>query len=92
MNEQWVTVEAEPFAEQTISIELEGIESVIEVEPESIGGSPASPYEGSYEITPTTETQTLLTQGLLSTDNFTINPIPENYGLITWNGSILTVS
>ena len=26
------------------------------------------------------------------TDDVTIKPIPQNYGLITWNGSFLTVS
>jgi hypothetical protein len=49
-------------------------------------------YEGPYEVTPTTETQTLATQLKTATQNITINPIPSNYGLITWNGSVLTVS
>lgn len=50
------------------------------------------PYEGSYEVTPSAETQTLSTRNLRMTDNITINPIPSNYGLITWDGSTLTVS
>ena len=50
------------------------------------------PYMGSYEYTPTTATQTIPIEGLKATQNITINPIPENYGLITWNGSTLTVS
>lgn len=50
------------------------------------------PYEGSYEITPSSETQTLQTNGKRMTDDLIINPIPSNYGLITWNGSVLTVS
>ena len=37
-------------------------------------------------------TQTLETDSLYMQGNITINPIPSNYGLITWNGSILTVS
>lgn len=49
-------------------------------------------YEGETTITPTNETQTLLTRNLRMEDNITINPIPSNYGLITYNGSILTVS
>ena len=49
-------------------------------------------YEGAYVITPTQETQTMNTQSLRMTQNVTINPIPSNYGLITWNGSKLTVS
>ena len=50
------------------------------------------PYTGSYEVTPSAETQTLLTEDLRMTDNVVINPIPNNYGLITWNGSVITVS
>lgn len=49
-------------------------------------------YEGTYEVTPTEETQILDTNNLKMTDNVTINPIPSNYGLITWNGTTLTVS
>lgn len=53
---------------------------------------PPQPYEGDYVVTPTQSTQTLSTAGMKMTDNVTINPIPNNYGLITWNGSIITVS
>lgn len=49
-------------------------------------------YTGEYEVTPSAETQTLNTAGLRLTRNVTVNPIPQNYGLITWNGSFLTVS
>lgn len=52
----------------------------------------ANVYEGSYSITPTSETQTLQTEHLMMADNLTVNPIPSNYGLITWDGSTLTVS
>lgn len=57
--------------------------------PESVGGIP---YEGDYAITPTDEEITLQTSGYMMIDNLTINPIPSNYGLITWDGSTLTVS
>lgn len=49
-------------------------------------------YEGEYEITPTEETQVLATENHYMTGNVVINPIPVNYGLITWNGNVLTVS
>ena len=49
-------------------------------------------YEGSYEITPSAEAQVIPTNGLRMTDDFTIAPIPSNYGLVTWNGSVITVS
>ncbi len=49
-------------------------------------------YTGAYEITPSKYKQVLNTENLLLTDNITVKPIPSNYGLITWNGSILKVS
>lgn len=49
-------------------------------------------YEGPYEATPTQFTQTLSTEGFTMAQNVIIHPIPSNYGLITYNGSILTVS
>ena len=50
------------------------------------------PYTGAYTVTPSADAQTLQTNGLRMTDNITIEPIPSNYGLITWNGSTITVS
>ncbi len=50
------------------------------------------PYLGETEVTPSAETQVLQTNGLMLQANITINPIPSNYGLITWNGSTITVS
>ena len=49
-------------------------------------------YSGAVEVTPSTATQTLHTAGKVVLDNITINPIPSNYGLITWDGAVLTVS
>lgn len=49
-------------------------------------------YDGPIEITPSRETQVLETQGKILITNIVVNPIPKNYGLITWNGSVLTVS
>lgn len=51
-----------------------------------------SHYTGRYELTPNKETQTLYTKDLLMNKNVVVNPIPSNYGLITWNGHKLTVS
>ena len=50
------------------------------------------PYTGEYTITPTAEAQTIPTKNLRMTDDLTINPIPNNYGLITWDGATLMVS
>ena len=49
-------------------------------------------YEGETTVIPTNETQTLHTKNLRMTDDIVVNPIPSNYGLITWNGSVITVS
>ena len=49
-------------------------------------------YTGVTEVTPTTTEQVLDTSNKVVTRNIIINPIPSNYGLITWNGSTLTVS
>ena len=49
-------------------------------------------YSGPYEVTPSDTEQVLDTDSFYMNGNITINPIPNNYGLITWNGSTLTVS
>lgn len=52
----------------------------------------ADVYEGSYEVTPTREGFTLPTIGLRMAEDLRVAPIPSNYGLVTWDGSTLTVS
>ena len=49
-------------------------------------------YEGPVSVTPSADLQVLQTKDLRMTENITVNPIPQNYGLITWNGSTITVS
>lgn len=49
-------------------------------------------YTGETVVTPSTSEQVLATAEKVVTRNIVINPIPSNYGLITWNGSTLTVS
>lgn len=48
-------------------------------------------YHGSYEWTPTEDTQTIEIDGLTALENIVINPIPQNYGRIDWNGVRLKV-
>ena len=50
-----------------------------------------NPYTGPTEVTPSEETQTLSTAGLMMPENIVINPIPDNYGRIAYNGNILLV-
>lgn len=96
---QSIHVSAKP-AQATVDVEPQSVEIV--ANPETLGIALSSqivreivggePYDGSYTVSPTNETQTLETSGKLLTRNLTINPIPSNYGLITWSGAVLTVS
>ena len=58
----------------------------------TIPSSFANTYEGAYTFTPSEETQVVQTADLMLIDDLTINPIPSNYGLITYNGVSITVS
>lgn len=49
-------------------------------------------YEGSYSITPTSTRQILQTNERVCLANIAIEPIPSNYGLITYDGTVITVS
>lgn len=49
-------------------------------------------YGGPVLVTPTQGQQILDTGGYYLLDNIVVEPIPQNYGLITWDGSTLTVS
>lgn len=49
-------------------------------------------YEGPTTVTPSDAPQVLSTAGRVVLDAITINPIPSNYGRITYNGSVITVS
>lgn len=49
-------------------------------------------YSGATTVTPTEDTQVLGTSGTLVLTNITVNPIPTNYGKITYNGSTITVT
>lgn len=50
------------------------------------------PYDGEYEITPSQEQQVLETANKSMARNVVINPIPSNYGLVEWNGTVLMIS
>lgn len=49
-------------------------------------------YGGEYSVTPSTTAQVLPTRNQTMKHDLTIEPIPSNYGLITYNGSTITVS
>ena len=58
----------------------------------SVGHANVEYYTGEYEFTPGEEAQTIPIAEKTAVTDITINPIPQNYGLITWNGSTLMVS
>lgn len=57
-----------------------------------VQATPIPVYDGAYEIAPTSEAQTIPVHGFRFEQDLIIDPIPSNYGLITWDGSTLTVS
>lgn len=58
----------------------------------STQGRSLPPYSGSYEVTPGDGEQRLPTSSRILLQDVVIHPIPSNYGRITWDGSVLTVS
>ena len=53
-----------------------------------IGGVP---YSGSYDFTPTDEVQTIACEDRLMMQDITIQPIPSNYGKVSWDGAAITI-
>ena len=81
-------------AQVPVCLEVESAEPIdLEVaSPIAIEEAAPPVYEGATVFTPSRYTQTAPTGGFFLQDDITIKPIPSNYGLITWNGSTLTVS
>lgn len=77
---------------EAVSLSVAGTESVgLTAEPHIVVDRSII-YDGAYEWTPSESVQTIEIANKKALDNIKINPIPQNYGLITWNGSTLTVS
>lgn len=49
-------------------------------------------YSGPHSIVPSDTDQVLNTSNKILDRDIVIEKIPQNYGLITWNGSFITVS
>lgn len=45
----------------------------------------AAPYEGAYTVTPTTDVQILHTSGRKLDEDVMIEPIPKEYGRVTYD-------
>ena len=84
-----VTLFVTEQTEAVLSVELA---NEITLEVEDFYLSPGESFEGPYEWTPSEDTQTVPISEKKATQNIVINPIPSNYGLITYNGSVITVS
>lgn len=54
--------------------------------------APVIYYGGEYEVTPSTEPIVISTRQKYLSENITVNPIPHNYGLVSWNGLGLRIS
>lgn len=65
--------------------------AVLKAEPHIVIDT-TTPYDGPYEFTPSQSVQTVSIANKRALADITINPIPSYYGLITWDGSTLTVS
>jgi hypothetical protein len=65
---------------------------VLETGDAVVPGGTYPDYTGEYVFTPGPEEQVVRTKNTVLLDNITIRPIPRNYGLITYNGSFITVS
>ena len=77
---------------QTVSMQIAEDEALAMSLGISINTVAGEHYEEAIDFIPTQETQTIHTAGLIVDSDITIEPIPNNYGLITWDGSALTVS
>ena len=73
-----------------ISVDVSGGEKTIELALGEASGYPT--YTGATEFTPTQETQIAFTAGKVVLEDIVINAIPYNYGLVTYQGNIITVS
>ena len=82
---------AESEQQFDLSVAETNIPIQIDVETPVVAGIEKE-YEGEYDITPTNTAQVFSTEGKRCPHNFIVEPIPQNYGLITYNGSTIIVS
>ncbi len=96
MNDILVSLEFEVVEACLASLELEALENTIDIpisveEVRTVYVYP-NQYEGETVIIPSPEEQVLDTAEKTVMEPIVIKPIPQNYGLITYNGSVITVS
>lgn len=91
-----VTVEA-VFSSNIVSVEASFSGRTIEADAELTTNvthyhSEYPDYEGETVFTPTEYTQTIPTGHTVLLSDITINPIPSNYGRITYSGGIISIT
>lgn len=91
-----VTVEA-VFSSNIVSVEASFTGRTIEADAELTTNvthyhSQYPDYEGETVFTPTEYTQTIPTGHTVLLSDITINPIPSNYGRITYTGGIISIT
>lgn len=89
MNELHISLHVEPDSDAALHVDG-GADLALNLGEKFEGGG--TPYSGRYEVTPSESTQVLETAYHKMTANVVVNPIPSNYGRITWNGTVITVS
>lgn len=53
---------------------------------------PTEEYAGPTTYTPSAEAQIIPVSGKLCTTDITIEPVPQGWGRVTWDGSVLIIS
>ena len=88
-----VTFNMEFNTSEDLNVSFDKLDSDINVGLDSnYIGKPSANYKGDYEVTPSDSLQILSTEGKYLSEDIVVAPIPDNYGLITWNGSTLSVT
>lgn len=81
-------IEDAPLA---LAVDESGASLTMQLSDPYIGGMlPA--YGGEYTAVPTRAAQVFSTENTSMLHDFTVQPIPSNYGLIEYDGSVMTVS
>lgn len=90
--EQTPNIDLEVSSTPALNLTLGESDSPVDIGMDMMIRVDGTPYTGQTAVIPSDTRQVLPTSGTLLTQDITIEPIPQNYGLITWNGSTLTVS
>lgn len=79
------TLDAPPSLEGTLS-------NIFEYSAEITQSASYPTYDGDEKVVPCSDPIILNTKDRVLTKDIIIEPVPSNYGLISWDGSSLTVS